>query len=85
MGCGGSKPEEVDSAAKARSDAIEKQLKQAERDARQDVKLLFLGAGGAYSATDSASMSEYNADTTGPLARNATVLHQSQGVSEEVP
>lgn len=46
MGCGGSKPESVDPAAKARSDAIENQLKQAERDARQEVKLLFLGAGG---------------------------------------
>ncbi|KAF7846377.1 hypothetical protein BT93_L4484 [Corymbia citriodora subsp. variegata] len=44
MGCGQSAPVE-DNEARARSDAIEKQLKQAERDARQDVKLLFLGAG----------------------------------------
>lgn len=45
MGCGASAPIE-DNAAKQRHDAIEKQLKQAERDSRQDVKLLFLGAGG---------------------------------------
>lgn len=44
MGCGASAPIE-DNAAKQRHDAIEKQLKQAERDSRQDVKLLFLGAG----------------------------------------
>ena len=46
MGCGASAPIE-DNAAKQRHDAVEKQLKQAERDSRQDVKLLFLGAGGA--------------------------------------
>lgn len=44
MGCGQSSP--IDNEAKMRSDEIEKQLKKAERDMRQDIKILFLGAGG---------------------------------------
>ncbi len=39
MGCGASQPAGEDMAAKQRSDEIEKQLKKAEREARQDVKV----------------------------------------------
>ncbi|KAK4054327.1 guanine nucleotide-binding protein subunit alpha [Microbotryomycetes sp. JL221] len=46
MGCGGSKPyTEEDNGAKARSDAIDAELKKARSEMRRDVKLLFLGAG----------------------------------------
>ncbi|KAK4054110.1 guanine nucleotide-binding protein subunit alpha [Microbotryomycetes sp. JL201] len=46
MGCGGSKPyDEQDTSAKARSDAIDAELRKARADMRKDVKLLFLGAG----------------------------------------
>lgn len=79
MGCGGSKPNEVDGAAKARSDAIEKQLKQAERDARQDIKLLFLGAGGVCSLLDSSNASCSKADSSfsDHLARYLGIIAES--------
>ncbi|KAK9898933.1 G protein alpha-subunit [Cystobasidium minutum MCA 4210] len=43
MGCGQSTP--MDDAAKQRSEMIEKELKKTEKETRQDVKILFLGAG----------------------------------------
>ena len=48
MGCGQSTLEE-DGAAKQRSDMIETELKKTERELRQDIKVLFLGAGGEQS------------------------------------
>lgn len=44
MGCGQSAP--MDDAAKQRSEMIEKELRKAEKETRQDIKILFLGAGG---------------------------------------
>lgn len=45
MGCGQSTMVE-DEAAKKRSDMIEKELKKTEKLLRQEIKVLFLGAGG---------------------------------------
>jgi len=45
MGCAQSSDNHVDAAAKQRSDEIEKELKRAKVEQRQDIKLLFLGAG----------------------------------------
>lgn len=45
MGCAQSSDNHADVAAKQRSDEIEKELRRAKMEQRQDIKLLFLGAG----------------------------------------
>lgn len=72
MGCGQSTTIE-DSAAKARSDMIERELKKTEKNLKQEIKILFLGAGGKEICSVSNSVYSGETDALASRAQNPEV------------